>query len=126
VKAQPNDRQPVMKIVVPESNWELAGEGYKFTEGPTAAANGEVFFADGGNQRIHKIGLDGKVTVFAENTGGADGMCFGPDGRLFACCNRSRTITAWDTASGQSTVITGDVDVNDCVVNHKGDIWFTD
>jgi sugar lactone lactonase YvrE/enterochelin esterase-like enzyme len=126
VKAQPNDKQPVMKITVPGADWELAGEGYKFTEGPTTAPNGEVFFADGGNQRIHKIGLDGKVTVFAENTGGADGMCFGPDGRLYACCNRSRTISAWDITTGKSTVITGDVDVNDCVVNHKGDIWFTD
>jgi sugar lactone lactonase YvrE len=115
-----------MKVIVPGAEWELAGEGYKFTEGPTAAPNGDVYFADGGNQRIHKIGLDGAVTVFAENTGGADGMCFGPDGRLYACCNRDRAIAAWDVTTGAKTQITGDVDVNDCVVNHNGDIWFTD
>src|SRR5688572_28646459 len=126
VKVPVNDKQPVMKVIVPGADWELVGEGYKFTEGPTAAANGEVYFADGGNQRIHKVGLDGKVSVFAENTGGADGMCFGPDGRLYACCNRDHAIAAWDVATGAKTQITGDVEVNDCVVNSKGDIWFTD
>ena len=126
VKAAVNDRQPVMKIIVPGAGWELAGEGYKFTEGPTAAANGEVFFADSGSQRIHRIGLDGKVSVFAENSGGADGMCFGPDGRLYACCNRDRTIAAWDTGTGERKVVTADVDGNDCVVAHNGHLYFTD
>lgn len=126
VKVPVNDKQPVMKVIVPGAGWELVGEAYKFTEGPTAAASGEVYFADSGSQMIHKIGLDGKVTAFATNTGGADGMCFGPDGRLYACCNRSRTVSAWDVGTGKSTVITADVDGNDCVVNHKGDIWFTD
>ncbi len=126
VKVPVNDRQPVMKVIAPGAEWELAGQGYGFSEGPTTAPNGEVYFSDSVNQRIHRIGLDGKVSVFAENTGGADGMCFGPDGRLYACCNRSRTITAWDVTSGKSTAITSDVDVNDCVVNNKGHIWFTD
>lgn len=126
ITAPLNDRQPVMKVTVPGAGWELVGEGYQFTEGPTAAANGEVYFSDSGSQRIHRIGLDGKVAVFAENTGGADGMSFGPDGRLYACCNKDRAIAAWDVNSGSKTQITGDVDVNDCVVNHKGDIWFTD
>ncbi len=53
-------------------------------------------------------------------------MSFGPDGRLYACCNKDRAIAAWDVNTGSKTQITGDVDVNDCVVNHKGDIWFTD
>ena len=126
VIARPNDKQPVQKIIAPGAGWELVGEGYKFTEGPTAAANGEVFFADGGSQRIHKVAADCKVSVFAENTGGADGMCFGPDGRLYACCNRDRAIAAWDIGTGEKKIITGDVDVNDCVVAHSGHIYFTD
>ena len=43
---------------------------------------GEVFFTDIPNHRIHKIALDGKVSLFAEDTGGANGLMFGPDGRL--------------------------------------------
>jgi sugar lactone lactonase YvrE len=40
------------------------GEGYRFTEGPASNAKGEVFFTDIPNNRIHKIGLDGKVSIF--------------------------------------------------------------
>ena len=45
---------------------------------------GEVFFTDIPNNRIHKVSLDGKVAMFAENTGGANGLMFGPDGKLYA------------------------------------------
>ncbi len=126
LKPNVNERQPVQRVILANENWQLVSEGHRFTEGPTAAGNGEVYFADGPNQRIHKIGLDGVVSVFAENTGGADGMCFGPDGRLYACCGKDRCVAAWDVTSGVRTVIVSDVTVNDCVVNHAGHLWFTD
>ncbi len=118
-------RHPLARILT-DDGWQLVGEGYRFTEGPTATAGGEVFFADGGEQKIYRVGLDGKVSLFVENSGGADGMCFGPDGRLYACCNRDRAIAAWDINTKEKTIIAADVDVNDCVVSHKGHIWFTD
>ena len=61
---------------------------------------GELFFSEPATNRIHKVGLDGKVSVFAENTSGANGMMFGPDGRLYAGATRSRQIVAYD-ADGQ-------------------------
>ena len=121
-----NGRQPIMKVVSPGQDWQLVSEGHGFTEGPDAAPNGEVFFADVAQQKIHRVGLDGKVTVFAENTGGADGMAFGPDGRLYAACNRDRCIAAWDIATGERKVIASDLDPNDITVAHNGNIWFTD
>jgi sugar lactone lactonase YvrE len=85
-----------------------------------------VFFADAGKQKIHRVGPDGKVTIFAENTGGADGMAFGPDGRLYAACNRDRCIAAWDITTGERKVIASDLDPNDVTVANNGNIWFTD
>jgi gluconolactonase len=39
---------------------KLAG-GFEFTEGPAADAQGNVFFSDIPNNRIHKWSLDGKL-----------------------------------------------------------------
>lgn len=121
-----NGRQPVMKILVPGKDWELVSEGHSFTEGPDAAPDGTVFFADPAQQKIFRVGLDGAVSVFAEKTGGADGMAFGPDGRLYAACNQDRCIAAWDTASGERKVIAQDLDPNDVTVASNGNLWFTD
>src|SRR5687768_14082626 len=74
----------LQQILMPGEDWKLVGDGYRFTEGPAANAKGEVFFNDIPNNRAYKIGLDGKVTPFAENTNQANGQGFGPDGRLYA------------------------------------------
>ena len=92
------------------------GEGYKFTEGPAVNSAGEVFFSDIPNNRIHKIGLDGKVTVFKENTGGVNGLMFGPDGRLYACQNGRKRIVAY-AKDGSESVIAEGVESNDIAVN---------
>jgi gluconolactonase len=115
----------ITNILLPGEGWQLVSEGHKFTEGPAVNAKGELFFTDIPNNRIHKVGLDGKVTVFAENTGGANGLMFGPDGRLFACANGKKAIVAYD-ASGKESTIAEDITSNDLVVNHKGAIYVTD
>ncbi len=62
-----NSKQPITQVLKQNEDWQMVGEGYKFTEGPTANAKGEIFFTDIPNNRIHKVGLDGKVTDFCEN-----------------------------------------------------------
>jgi len=111
-------------ILLPDEGWQLVAEGYRFTEGPTANAKGEVFFTDIPNNRIHKISLDGKVSVFAENTRSGSGQTFGPDGRLYTITGGEEKILAYD-ASGKSTEITDGFRGNDIVVTHSGDIYAT-
>ena len=126
IKANPEkkSKQPVAALLG-DSQWQLVGTGYKFTEAPAANDRGEVFFTDIPNNRIHKIGLDGKVTVFAENTGGANGLMFGPDGRLYACANGKKQIVAYDP-SAKETVVTKGLESNDLCVTHHGDLYVTD
>jgi sugar lactone lactonase YvrE/enterochelin esterase-like enzyme len=116
---------PVSQILLPGEGWQLVSAGHKFTEGPAANAQGEVFFTDIPNNRIHKIGLDGKVTLFAEDTGAANGLMFGPDGKLYACANGKKRIVAYD-ASGQETIVAEDIESNDLAVTHHGDIYVSD
>jgi gluconolactonase len=114
-----------LNVLLPGEGWQLVSEGHKFTEGPAVNAKGELFFTDIPNNRIHKVGLNGKATVFAENTGGANGLMFGPDGRLFACANGKKAIVAYDMA-GKEWIVAEDITSNDLVVNHDGNMYVTD
>jgi gluconolactonase len=127
VKANPEgkSRQDVFHVFIPGEEWQLVSEGHGFTEGPAVAANGEVYFVDVRNNRIHKVGLDGKVSVFAENTGGVSGLMFGPDGKMYGAANGKKQIVAYD-ASGAFQVLAENVASNDLAVNANGDLYFTD
>ena len=72
-------------LVIEDEDWQLVSSGHKFTEGPAVNDAGELYFTDIPNNRIHKVSVDGRVTVFAEDSGAANGLMFGPDGLLYAC-----------------------------------------
>jgi gluconolactonase len=112
-------------VLDPDKDWVLVSQGHKFTEGPAVDADGSVFFSDIPNNRIHRIALDGKVTVFKEDSGGANGLMFGPDGRLYACQNGRKRIVAY-SRDGKESVIAEGVESNDLAVNSRGEIYFTD
>ncbi len=122
---QMKDRHFLSLALDPAGDWELVSGGHIFTEGPAVDKQGNVFFTDIPNNRIHRIGIDGKVTVFKEDSGAANGLMFGPDGRLYACQNGRKRIVAYGM-DGSETVVVDGVASNDLVINSKGEIWFTD
>ncbi|HEV8130063.1 MAG TPA: SMP-30/gluconolactonase/LRE family protein [Acidobacteriota bacterium] len=111
-------------ILVPGQGWQLAAEGYKFTEGPAVNAKGEVFFNDIPNSKTYKVGLDGKVSLFVADSKKANGQAFGPDGRLYAVATGEEKIIAYD-AEGMATVIAEGIVGNDIVVAHNGNVYVT-
>lgn len=111
-------------ILIRGEDWQLVSEGHKFTEGPAVNRKGEVFYTDIPNSRIHKIGLDGKVSLFAEDTGRANGLMFGEDDRLYACAGGKKQIVAY-LSDGSAEVVADDVTSNDLVVGKEG-IFVTD
>ncbi|MDQ2901731.1 MAG: SMP-30/gluconolactonase/LRE family protein [Acidobacteriota bacterium] len=119
-----NERS-ISTIVDLSHEWEVASSGHKFTEGPAVDREGNVFFSDIPNNRIYKIALDGKVTVFKEDTGGANGLMFGPDGRLYACQNGRKRIVAY-SPDGKESVIAEGVNSNDLAITKGGEIYFSD
>ena len=58
--------------------------GFSFTEGPVFSRLGYLLFSDIPPNRIMKWS-HGKLTVFRENSNGANGLTFDHQGRLLAC-----------------------------------------
>ncbi len=114
--------EQLQQILIPGEEWKLAAEGYKSSDGPTANAQGEVFFNDSG--KCYKIGLDGTVSTFIEDTKKGAGETIGPDGRLYAAATGADQILAY-SPDGKSTVVADEIHGNDIAVRHDGGIYVT-
>ena len=118
-------------IIAEGATVQLAASGFKFTEGPAADAEGNVFFTDQPNDRILKWSPDGTVSVFMEDTERANGLTFDHDGNLIACADEHNRLVRIGT-DGQVEVLVADFDgrrlngPNDAWVAPDGGIYFTD
>lgn len=108
-----------------------------FLEGPAADADGNVYFSDIAGNRILKMDAKGAVATFRPDSGRTNGNCFDAKGRLISCEGGEqgpgrRRIVRTDLKTGEVTVLTDKFDgkrynsPNDCCVDGKGRIWFTD
>ena len=111
---------------------KLAG-GFKFTEGPAVAANGDVYFTDIPNNRIHKWSVaDKKLSTFAEETNGANGLYFADDGSLYACQGNAKRVVAYTPDGSDTSSLAKRYDgkkfnkPNDLWIDAKGGIYFSD
>ena len=123
------DKRNVMDVLIPGEGWQVVSQGHKNTEGPTADEHGNVYFSEGGANKIHKVTPDGKTSVFIEAKSGCDGMMVGPNNRLFVCAPRTNQIVAYDLAEPTKdpiVVADGMPSVNDLVVTSKGAVYATD
>jgi gluconolactonase len=109
---------------------KLAGD-FRFTEGPAGDAVGDVYFSDIPNNRILKWSLDGKLSTFLENSGGANGLYFDKDGNLLACQGGDRRLVSI-SPKGEVTVLADQYEgkkfnsLNDLWIDPKGGVYFTD
>jgi len=77
-------------LVSPSQHGQLSvlGTGFGFTEGPAVDRHGNVFFTDQPNDKIYRWDArTGKITLFLEGTGRANGMAFDREGNLIACAD---------------------------------------
>jgi sugar lactone lactonase YvrE len=125
IEARLSPRAPISDILIQGEEWQVAAEGYKFTEGPAVNDKGEIFFTDISSNRIYKIALDAKVSVFAEDTGGANGLIFDREGNLWACAGAKKQVVRY-SPQGKPAIAAHDVESNDIVVAANGHFYFTD
>ena len=125
------DHEKHVSVFAPGAKVEKLAGGFAFTEGPVADSDGNVFFTDIRNNRIHKWSLDEKLTTFRENSGGANGLAFDREGNLVVCEGVNRKVVSIKM-NGEATVLADEYDhkklnsPNDLWVDSKGGIYFSD
>lgn len=118
-------------VIAPGARLVKLASGFKFTEGPTSDANGNIYFTDSHSDQIHTWFLDGSTSLFLEKTGGPVGLYFDRDGSLIACARYYHTLISIDR-KGTSTVLAEKYnskpfnDPNDLWIDPEGGIYFTD
>ncbi len=118
-------------IIAPGAKVELLADGFKFTEGPAADAQGNVFFTDQPNDRILKWSTDGKLSTAMEPCGRSNGLCFDAKGNLWACADEENQLWCIDPA-GKASVVVKDYQgkllngPNDLWIRPDGGLYFTD
>ena len=118
-------------IIAPGAKVVLLSDGFKFTEGPAVDAEGNVYFTDQPNNRIHKWSVDGKLSIFHDSPGRANGLYFDKKGYLIACADLSNELWLIDMNRNATVLVTGYKGKklngpNDAWIDPKGGIYFTD
>jgi gluconolactonase len=108
------------------ADWEVVSEGHHWAEGMVATADGTLFFTDVPAGKLYKIAPDGTRSVVDDDTGKANGLALGPDGRIYGAAGGAKEIRAWDPESGKRETIAAGTHANDLVVHHQGHIYYTD
>jgi enterochelin esterase family protein len=120
--------EALSKVLLNSEGWQLVAEGFGFTDGACADADGNFYFMDlGKGTGISRVSPDGKVSEFLANTPKCSGLKFGPDGRLYACTQGPRKqVVALEVPSGKVSVLADNVQPNDLVVSRRGYVYFTE
>jgi gluconolactonase len=118
-------------ILAEGATLEKLADGFAFTEGPAADAEGNVYFTDQPNNRILAWSTKNELSTFMESCGRANGLCLDRQGFLWACADeknqlwrinsRKEATAIVDTYQGK--LLNGP---NDVWIAPKGDVYFTD
>jgi gluconolactonase len=106
-------------------------DGFQFTEGPAVDSEGNIFFTDQPNNRIHKWSFDDQLTVFHDSPQRANGLFFDREGQLLACGDLHNRLISIDP-EGEVTILVDQYEnkrlngPNDLWPDSKGGIYFTD
>ena len=111
-------------LLIPGEDWELVGQGYKFTEGTAVNEKGEVFYQDIPTSKTYKIDVNGKLTELNTDAKKASGTSFGTDGKRYTVAGKTNQILSYD-ANEKETVIADSIAGNDLVVANNGNIYVT-
>lgn len=111
---------------------QLISDQFAFTEGCSVAKNGDVFFTDQPNDKIWKYDVEaGKLSVFLDKTGRANGTYFDKKGNLITCSDDKGELWSIDP-KGKVTVLMSGLNgkqmngPNDIWIDAKGGIYMTD
>jgi gluconolactonase len=116
---------PVGKVVKLHS-------GFKFTEGPAADRDGNVYFNDIPAETTYKVDKDGKLTKVREKTNRANGEMVNAAGEIVTCEMATGRVVAVSPDGSKVRVLADKYNgnrfnaPNDLVIDQQGGVYFTD
>lgn len=114
-----------------QGNLKLISSQFKFTEGASVDKEGNVFFTDQPNDKIWRYDLNGKLSIYMDKSGRANGTYFDKKGNLIVCADEHNQIWSIDR-NKKVTILFSDFEgkkvngPNDIWLDEKGGIYFTD
>jgi gluconolactonase len=124
-------RSKPKSVVAPGAKPEKLAGGFSFTEGPAVDSQGNVYFTDQPNNKILKWSVEGKLTVFCDQCGRANGLYFDRKGNLISCSDQENELWSIDQNGNHSVLVTDFLGKklngpNDTWVHPSAGIYFTD
>ncbi len=114
-----------------QDSLKLISSQFKFTEGASVDKAGNVFFTDQPNDKIWKYDINGKLSLYMDKSGRANGTYFDKKGNLIVCADENNQIWSIDKNKKIKVLFT-DYEgkkvngPNDIWLDAKGGIYFTD
>jgi len=112
-------------VLIPGEGWVLASKGLRDARGPACNAQGEVFFAELGADRICRIGLDGKIAEFLAGTGQANAVAIGPQGELYTVSETTGKALCYAAGGGAARVCAEGIPGRYVLARHDGALYVT-
>ena len=115
------------QVFAKDSEWEVISTGHQFAEGMAWDQAGHFYFTDVPRNQLFKVDKNtGEKTLIDGDTGRANGIAFGPDGRLYGCSSGAKAINAWDPKTWEKTAVNTGTLSNDIAILDDGTIFYTD
>ena len=109
----------------------MIASDFSFSEGCSVDKNGDVFFTDQPNNKIWKYSLDGKLSVFLNQSGRANGTYFDKKGNLITCSDEHGQLWSISPSGKVKVVLNSPAGKqfngpNDIWIHPNGGMYFTD
>lgn len=101
------------------------------TEGPVWDGSGVLFTEIRESRILRYDEQSGETSVYREDTNNANGLKYGPEGRLYACEQGEHRVVRYED-DGSTTVVAAEYEgtrlnaPNDLAIDDEGCVWFTD
>jgi len=127
----PSSVTAIPSVIAAGTVVEVVRDGFHGLEGPTATSDGGLFFSDVTENRTYELDRYGSISIWRDDTRGANGLYLLPGGLLLAAESTSRRLVAIGS-DRQARRIADDCGnrplraPNDLIADDKGGVYFTD
>lgn len=99
---------------------KLIAKQFSFTEGSSVDKQGNVFFTDQPNNQIWEYSIDGKLSLWMENTQRSNGTYFDMKGNLVSCADEHDRLISISPKKKITVLVN---DYNGRLMNGPNDVW---